>query len=104
PTPDPGALELYLEALDPAIVTQSGSSLAAAIRQATSLLSADGDGAGGTILLVSDGDAPDPRAEIEEAARLAAGLGVRILAVGVGTERGASVPDVDLATGRVLGV
>src|SRR5690606_7760622 len=58
-TIDHGALELYVDALDPEIVSYGGSSLAAALRQATDLALGE-DGTGGrdrAVVLVTDGEA-----------------------------------------------
>lgn len=104
PTVDRGALDLYLDALDPAMVTQSGSSLAAAVRQGVGLLAAGEDDLGsGALVLISDGDALDEPGRVEEAVGLARRAGVPIHALGAATPRGGPVPDVDLATGESLG-
>lgn len=105
PTVDRGALDLYLEALHPSMVTQSGSSLAAAVRQGVGLLAAgDADPSAGALVLVSDGDAREGPEELREAVALARRAGVRIHTLGAGTAAGAPVPDIDLATGERLGV
>jgi Ca-activated chloride channel family protein len=103
PTRDLGALEMYLAAVHPSIVTQSGSSVAAAIRQGLGLLAAGGDPSGGTIVLMGDGDDTEDPAAAIEAATLARKAGVIIHSVGVGGDQGAPVPSVDLASGAVTG-
>lgn len=103
PTTDAGAVELYLDALDPSIVTQSGSSLASAIRQGLGLLLGGGAGEGGALVLATDGDVlEDPEGALD-AARLAARAGIPVHVVGIGTPGGGVVPEVDLRTGEVLG-
>lgn len=102
PTTDPGALELFVDAMDPGIVTQTGSSLELAVRQAASLL-ASGPDRGGAIVLFTDGDALDARESVDELSRLAGRAGIPIFAVGVGTSAGAPVPDLDFRTGTVRG-
>jgi Ca-activated chloride channel homolog len=98
PTLDRGAVEMYLSALDPTIVTQSGSGFGAAIRQGVGLLGAGGEG-GGVLVLLGDGDETEnPEASLEAAA-LAARQGTRIHSVGVGTNAGGPVPALDLTTG-----
>lgn len=105
PTADRGALEVYLDALDPSIVTQTGSSLSAAIRQGLGLLAAgEADLSTGALVLITDGDARGENAQVAAAAELAGRAGVPIFALGAGTEGGAPVPDVDLTTGDTLGV
>ncbi len=104
PTVDRAALDLFLDALEPAMVTQSGSSLSAAVRQGVGLLAAGGrDPSGGALVLISDGDALEDPARVLEAAALARRAGIPVHALGAGTAAGAPVPDVDLATGRAVG-
>ncbi len=103
-TVDHGALELYVDALDPEMVSQGGTSLASAIRQATGLVIADpkikGDRA---VVLMTDGEALEEEADVLDAARSAAGAGVRIFAAGVGTTEGSPIPDYDPATNQEIG-
>ncbi|MGH7443555.1 MAG: vWA domain-containing protein, partial [Longimicrobiales bacterium] len=100
-TTDHGALDLYLDALDPQIVSQGGSSLAAALAQSTDLVrgrvEAGGDRA---VVLITDGEALEEEAAVIDAAERAARAGVRVFAVGVGTERGSPIPDYDEAGQR----
>lgn len=102
PTADRGALELYLDALDPAIVTQTGSALAPALRQAVALI-LRGEEEAGAVLLITDADALDGVEEIGVAAGIAGRAGIPIYALGAGTPAGGPVPDVDLTTGEVRG-
>jgi len=101
PTTDPGALDLYIEALHPEMVTQTGSSIASAVRQGIGLLLA-GREKGGTIALITDGDAVDAEAA-REIARLSRRAGIPVFAGGVGSTEGAGVPDIDYRTGRQVG-
>ncbi|HEX5726694.1 MAG TPA: VWA domain-containing protein [Longimicrobiaceae bacterium] len=94
-TSDRAALELYLDALGPDVVTQGGSSLSDAVRQATELLLGSPDARSrGAALLVSDGEALEEREAVLAAAQDAARAGVTVHTVGVGTRRGGPVPDV----------
>lgn len=103
-TSDADALELYVETLDPDIVTQTGSSLSSAVRRGTDLLlGTRREGRGGAVILLTDGDALEERDAVLDAARRAGRLGIAVHAVGIGTEAGGPVPDVDPATGRVRG-
>jgi Ca-activated chloride channel family protein len=99
PTTDPEALEMYLDALDPEMVTQTGTSLSAAVRQAVGLL-ATTRGRTGSIVLISDGNAQESPAELKTATAIAARAGIPIHTVGIGTPAGAPVPRVDFRTGR----
>lgn len=91
-TVDHGALQLYLDALDPEIVSQGGSSLAAAVRQATDLARGREDAGLGTVLLVTDGEALEEEEAVVEAAERAARFGITVHAVGVGTRDGSPIP------------
>ncbi|MBI4408409.1 MAG: VWA domain-containing protein [Gemmatimonadetes bacterium] len=103
-TVDHGALELYLDALDPEIVSQGGSSLSAALRQATDLARGVGQAAGArAVVLLSDGEALEDEAAVTAAAARALEAGVVIHTVGIGTPRGAPVPERDPETDQVLG-
>ncbi|HET6229950.1 MAG TPA: VWA domain-containing protein [Longimicrobiaceae bacterium] len=104
-TSDVSALELYLDDLSPEIVTQSGTSLSSAILHAARLLRAGAEqGAAGAVVVVSDGEALEERDAVMAAARIAARMGVAVHTVGVGTANGGPVPDVDLISGRTLGM
>lgn len=102
PTRDAGAVGLFLETLDPQMITQTGSALAGAIRQGVGLLVA-GEAEGGTMVLISDGNTADDPADLDAAVRLARRAGVPVLAVGVGSPRGGPVPDLDPVSGEMLG-
>lgn len=91
-TVDHGALQLYLDALDPEIVSQGGSSLAAAIRQATDLARGPQDGGLGAVVLITDGEALEDEEGVVDAARRAARVGIIVHTVGVGTASGGPVP------------
>jgi Ca-activated chloride channel family protein len=103
-TSDQSSLQLFVDALDPDIVSQGGSSLAAAILQAASLARGP-EGAGGerAVVLITDGEAHEGTDEVREAAERAARARVKIFTVAVGTERGAPVPEVDPQSGRIVG-
>jgi Ca-activated chloride channel family protein len=101
-TVDHGALELYLDALDPGIVSYGGSSLAAALRRATDLARAP-ETRPGVVVLVSDGEALEEESDVLAAAQRASEQGVVVHTVGVGTSEGAPVPDLDSETGTMTG-
>ena len=99
-TADFGSLHLYLDHLGTDIVDQSGSSLYAAIRQGTSLLVGPDGRARGSLVLVTDGDALEGTALVDEAVSGAMQLRVPVHALGVGTLAGAPVPHIDPVTGE----
>jgi Ca-activated chloride channel family protein len=91
-TVDDGALELFLENLDPSIVGQAGSSLARAITQGTDLLQATKTAGDRAIVLMSDGEAFEDEKDVVEAATRAADAGIALVTVGFGTPEGANIP------------
>ena len=91
-TVDDGALELFLDNLDPSIVGQAGSSLARTITQGVDLLQATQGSGDRALILMSDGEAFEPEAEVAAAARRAGEVGIPIIAVGFGTEQGSTIP------------
>jgi Ca-activated chloride channel family protein len=91
-TVDRGALELFLDNLDPSVVGQAGSSLSRAIRQGTDLLVATQTTSDRALIIMSDGEAFEPAQEITAAAAHAAEAGVTVIAVGFGTEKGSTIP------------
>lgn len=91
-TADDGALELFLDNLDPSIVGQPGTALAPAITGALDLLAAAQGGAGKAVVLLTDGEGFDDRGEAIRAAQRAREQGVRLVTVGFGTEGGSTIP------------
>jgi Ca-activated chloride channel homolog len=103
-TVDHSALNLYVDALDPEIVSQGGSSLSDAITQATDLVRSSGETGGRrVVLLLSDGEAHEDAAAVEAAADRAGRAGVTIFTVGVGTASGAPIPELDPIGGQTSG-
>jgi len=91
-TVDGGALDLFLDNLDPSVVGQAGSSIAQTIAQGTSLLSLTKSGADRALVIMSDGEAFEPQDEIAAAARRAREAGVSLVTVGFGTTQGSTIP------------
>jgi len=91
-TSDDGALELFLENLDPSVVGQAGSSIAKAMRQGTELLLASDGSADRALVVMTDGESFDPVEDVETAAREAGAKGVSVVTVGFGTARGSTIP------------
>ena len=99
-TVDEGAIDLFLENLNPNVVGQAGSSMSRTIRQATDLLRAAESGSDRAIVIMSDGESFDTEQEIREAAAAAAESGIAVVTVGFGTQRGATIPE--MVNGRAL--
>jgi Ca-activated chloride channel family protein len=90
-TTDDGALALFLDNLDPSIVGQPGSSLAAALTQGVDLLgpATSGDRA---LVILTDGETFDESEAVLEAARRVRAANVSLVLVGFGTSQGAMIP------------
>jgi Ca-activated chloride channel homolog len=102
-TGDHGTLHLYLDALDPNIVSQGGTALSAAIRQGSDLARGPDDAGRGVVVVVSDGEALEEREAVLREADRAGRLGVTVHTVGVGTPQGAPVPARPGLDGQVDG-
>jgi len=91
-TIDAGALDLFLDNLEPSVVGQAGSSLAKTIRQGTDLLLLTKSGADRALIVMSDGEAFEPVEDIVAEARRAGLQGISLVAVGFGTTAGSQIP------------
>jgi Ca-activated chloride channel family protein len=91
-TSDDGALELFLDNLDPTVVGQAGSSLSRAIRQGTELLLSSDGSADRALIVMSDGETFEPLEDVVSAAKDAGTKGISLVTVGFGTEKGATIP------------
>jgi Ca-activated chloride channel family protein len=94
-TADDGAIELFLDNLDPTVVGQPGSAMTGTIRQATDLLVAAKGASGRGLVILSDGEAFDDHAETFAAAKDAADAEIGLVTVGFGTEAGSTIPIMD---------
>ena len=94
-TVDGGALDLFLDNLDPSVVGQAGSSLASTITQGTSLLALTKSGADRALVVLSDGEGFEPQDELIAAAQKAAENNVSLVTVGFGTPQGSTIPVKD---------
>ena len=91
-TVDQGALDLFLDNLDPSVVGQAGSSLSRPIRQGTDLLLSTPTGSDRALVIMSDGEAFEPDEEIAAAAKHAAESGIAVVTVGFGSTAGSTIP------------
>lgn len=91
-TVDDGALDLFLDNLDPSVVGQAGSSVARAIRQGIDLLLSTRSESDRAIIVMSDGEGHETAEEVQVEARRALENGISIVTVGFGTEQGATIP------------
>ncbi|HYC49875.1 MAG TPA: VWA domain-containing protein [Gemmatimonadaceae bacterium] len=91
-TVDAGALDLFLDNLEPSVVGQAGSSLAKTIRQGTDLLLLTKTGADRALVVMSDGEAFEPVEDIVAEAKRAGEQGINLVTVGFGTPEGSRIP------------
>jgi Ca-activated chloride channel family protein len=91
-TVDEGALDLFLDNLDPSIVGQAGSAISRAISQGTDLLQASRSAGDRALVVMSDGEAFEDQQEIIRAAERAGKAGIAVVTVGFGTEEGSTIP------------
>ncbi|HVQ24621.1 MAG TPA: VWA domain-containing protein, partial [Planctomycetota bacterium] len=98
-TLDADALGLFLETVEPGIVPAPGSSLGTGLAKGLDSF-VDKDRRNKALVLVSDGE--DLAGDVQEAVARAKEAGVVVFTVGVGTEAGQPVPDVN-ADGKVSG-
>jgi Ca-activated chloride channel homolog len=104
-TVDHSALQLYIDALDPHMMSEGGSSIAAALNQASDLVRASDAAGDRVVVLLTDGeDNAQGIDAVRAAADRTARAGVRVIAVGIGTTRGSTIPEVDPVTGLDVGV
>jgi Ca-activated chloride channel family protein len=91
-TVDDGALDLFLDNLDPSIVGQAGSAISRAITQGTDLLQASRSAGDRALVVMSDGEAFEDHQAIIAAAERAGKAGIAVVTVGFGTTEGSTIP------------
>jgi Ca-activated chloride channel homolog len=91
-TLDADAVGLFLETLEPGLVPAPGTSVGLGLAKGLDMF-VDKDRRHKVMVLVSDGE--DLEGEVDAAVTRAKAAGVIVHTVGVGTERGAPVPDFD---------
>ncbi|MES3034095.1 MAG: VWA domain-containing protein [Gemmatimonadota bacterium] len=91
-TADHDALELFLDGLDPGMVSQGGSAIAQGVAQATQVLGVSQEGGDRALVVMSDGETWDDEAEIAAAAKAAHDARLAVVTVGYGTAAGANIP------------
>ena len=91
-TLDADAVGLFLESVEPGVVPAPGTSLGAGLARGLSMF-VDADRRNKVLVLVSDGE--DLEGQVEDAVARAKEKGVVVHTVGVGTEAGQPVPEVN---------
>lgn len=99
-TLDQSALAVQLDALDPDVASEGGSSVAAALTLSRQVLGQATEGGDRAVVLFSDGEAFDGERALEGAARGLAEDGIALISVPVGGLNGERIPDGDGAWHR----
>ena len=98
-TSDYGAAALFLNAMDPDMMSVQGTNLGQAVAVALDAF-AETERRHRVLVLITDGE--DHEGEVEEAVGRAVEAGVRIYTVGIGSTEGVPIPELDEA-GRASG-
>lgn len=96
-TVDGGAVRMYLDALDPDLASQGGTSLAAVLAQGAQLLGERSEGADRVLVLFTDGESHDSLPEVVAAATRLRETGVRLVVVAEGRAAPTRIPIRDAA-------
>ncbi len=92
-TMDYGAAEIFLDVLEPGLVSKPGTSISAAIRASLRAFQKESQ-AGKAIVLITDGE--DHQEQVMEAVQEAVEMGVVIHTVGIGSPQGVPIPTGEL--------
>ena len=98
-TLDYAAARMFLDYMTPELIPQPGTNLGEALRVAARAFSGESEGYR-ALVLITDGE--DHAGDLTEAARAAHAAGVRVFAVGIGSDAGEPIPQRD-AAGAVQG-
>lgn len=90
-TTDYGAARLFLQTVDTEIIPSQGTAIADAIELASRYFD-DETQKNRMLVILSDGE--DHEEGLQEAAQQASELGIKIYTVGIGTDKGAPIPDI----------
>jgi Ca-activated chloride channel family protein len=89
-TTDYGVAKMFLQSMNPYIISSQGTSLDEAINMAATTFFNKKDKTNKLLILISDGE--DHSQNAEDAAEDAKKLGLKIITIGVGTEKGGPIP------------
>jgi Ca-activated chloride channel family protein len=89
---DGSALTLYLDALDPDVASEGGTSLGPALAQGIDLLHASPEIADRVLVMFTDGEAHDSLEQSLQEARRLAGLGIHLILVAEGGREPTKIP------------
>jgi len=91
-TVDGGAIRMYLDALDPDLASEGGTSLGAVLNQGTQLLQATSDAADRVLVVFTDGEAHDTLPEVVAQAEALKQAGVHLILVAEGGAAPTRIP------------
>lgn len=89
-TTDYGVAKMFLQSMNPYIISSQGTSLDEAINMASTTFFDKKDKTNKLLILISDGE--DHSQNAEDAAEEAKKLGLKIITIGVGTDKGGPIP------------
>ena len=96
-TVDVGAINIFLDALDPDLASQGGTSLGSVLAQARGLLSASEEGADRVLVVFTDGESHDSIPETMAEAKALGEAGIRLVLVSEGNTQPVKIPLRDSA-------
>jgi Ca-activated chloride channel family protein len=96
-TVDVGAINIFLDALDPDLASQGGTSVGSVLSQARGLLSASDEGSDRVLVLFSDGESHDSIPETLAEAKALKEAGIRLVLVSEGGTQPVKIPLRDSA-------
>ena len=100
-TVDGGAVRMYLDALDPDLASEGGTTLSSVLAQGTGLLSAATDAADRVLVLFTDGESHDTLPEAVAAAEALKDAGIHLIVVAEGRALPTRIPIRD-SSGTLL--
>ncbi|MBI3184607.1 MAG: VWA domain-containing protein [Myxococcales bacterium] len=89
-TSDYGAAKMFLRAIEPDAMPQGGTNIGAALLLSKQVLENAGGAKDKVVVLISDGE--DLTGEVSEGVEALGDAGVKVLAVGIGSEQGEPIP------------
>ncbi|NAW50212.1 VWA domain-containing protein [Elizabethkingia argentiflava] len=89
-TTDYEAVKTYIQAMETSMIGQQGTDFLVALKEVSKMYKASSK-SGRNVVLISDGE--DNEGNDKAAASLAKAQGIKIIAVGIGSDQGAPVPD-----------
>lgn len=100
-TVDGGAIRMYLDALDPDLASEGGTTLSSVLSQGAEVLGASGDAADRVLVLFTDGEAHDTLPDVVRQAEALGEAGVHLIVVAEGGAAPTRIPVRD-STGTLV--